>query len=532
MSAEDALQLLSGLVMEDGTLWGNRASDFQWDDAEAILAEDGPQWHYLTRPRGGSKTTDLAGISLAWLATMALPSARGFVYAYDKEQATQLLDYAEGFVNRTPQLQGVVTINAFKLTSAESGATIEVRAVDGSGALGTNPSFLVLDEVGNWEENKRQKKLWAAVTSALSKSKGTGARCKFVCLTTAGEPSHGSYQVLQDAKKDPKFWHVHEVPGLLPWADEAELRAQPIRESEYARFHLNQWMQSEDRLVSQADLDAAAVLDGEQEPQTGIRYLMSVDLGLVHDATVVVVAHSEAIEGQPTQRRVVVDSLRRWRGSRLHPVQLSEIESYIALTSKRYHGTKVLCDPWQAAGLIQRLQTQGVLAEQLPFTAQSVGRLGQALHMALKNRLLWLPKDEDLLSELAKVRLRENGEGSARLDHDASGHDDQAVCIAMCVATLLGEIRYTWIEEMQKEHPTHSCGQPNPKWATRCKKCGAELTPTDIDDVPVDEPQIPFDPWGRPAVGELMPDQVTVSTLQMLEFAKLNGWTRELQRHF
>jgi hypothetical protein len=224
-----ALDLLAALVLDDGRRWGDVAAEFQWEDAEAIFSKDGPRWHYLTRPRGGSKTTDLAGVALAWLATEAAPGARGYVFAGDKDQAAQLTDFAAGLVDRTPELRGVVEVQAFKII-AKSGATVEVRAADGGGAFGLKPSFVVADELAQWEETRRPKRLWTAIISSLNKVPG----CRFVCLTSSGEPSHSSHKVLLDALKAPDRWHVHEVPGPLPWVDEADLQAQGLRDSEYA----------------------------------------------------------------------------------------------------------------------------------------------------------------------------------------------------------------------------------------------------------------------------------------------------------
>ena len=77
MSTEASLALLGALVLEDGRRWGEIAEGFQIEDAEAVFSVDGPRWHLITRPRAGSKSTDLAGILLVWLATEALPGARG-----------------------------------------------------------------------------------------------------------------------------------------------------------------------------------------------------------------------------------------------------------------------------------------------------------------------------------------------------------------------------------------------------------------------------------------------------------------------
>jgi phage terminase large subunit-like protein len=506
-----ALTILAAMVLEDGQLWGDVAAPFQWEDAAAIFSDDGPHWHFLTRARGGSKTTDLAGVSLAWLATIAAPGARGYVFAGDKEQAALLTDAASGLVDRTPELRASVKVDAFKITG-KNGATVEVRAADGGGAFGLRPSFIVCDELAQWEETRRPRRLWTAIVSALAKVPG----CRFVCLTSAGEPAHWAAKVIADAKAHPERWHVNEVPGPLPWVDVADLEAQGLRDSEFQRLHLNRWTQSEDRLVSAADLLAAAVLDGEQEPRAGVRYLVSVDLGLVNDKTVVAVGHSEPISPEPgAPERVVIDSLRRWRGKRLKPVNIGEVEAYLSLTSKRYNRAKILADPWQAAGMIQRLAAQGVRCEPYPFTSSSTGRIGQALHLALRNHLLWLPDDDELLSELARVRLRETGIGQARLDHDSGDHDDQAVAIAIIVAELLGTVKSGFAREMESEYPIHACGMPNPKTAERCQKCREPLT------VPVETPhEHPSEPvpWSltSPFNGP-PPDPNTIATLRFLQ---------------
>lgn len=221
---------MAALVLEDGRLWGNVAAEFQWKDAESIFSDEGPLWHFLTRPRGGSKTTDLAGVALCWLATTAAAGARGYVFAGSRDQAALLLDAASGLVDRTSALSQVVEVQATKLVALRTGATVEIRSADGGGAFGLRPSFCVVDELAQWEETRRARRLWTAIISSLAKVRG----CRFVCLTSAGEPSHWSHKVLQEALKAPDRWQVHQVPGILPWVQEADLRAQGLRDSESA----------------------------------------------------------------------------------------------------------------------------------------------------------------------------------------------------------------------------------------------------------------------------------------------------------
>jgi phage terminase large subunit-like protein len=432
----DPLALLESLQLESGACWGELATDWQLNDARSIFDTDGARWHYLTRPRGGSKTTDVAGIALAWLATEAPAGARGYVLASDLDQAALLVDAAAGLVDRTPALRSVLTVAALKIT-AKSGASVEVLAADGASAFGLRPHFMILDEYAQWPVTRNMRRLWTALLSSMGKVPGS----RLVILTSAGEPGHPSYRVLQEARRSLR-WRVSEVPGPLPWLDPAELEAQRplLRDSEFARLHLNQWTASEDRLVSEEDLAAAAILDGPQAPRSGVRYVITLDVGITNDACVVTVCHADSLTpefGSP--RRVTVDRIQVWRGSKKKPVNLTEVETYIHTTSLEYNHAELHADPYQAVELLQRLRAKGIRAHEFAFTSQSVGRVAQALHLALRNRLLLLPNDPDLLAELARVRLRETSPGVARLDHDSGEHDDQAVAIAIAVAILQGQ---------------------------------------------------------------------------------------------
>jgi hypothetical protein len=82
-----------------------------------------------------------------------------------------------------------------------------------------------------------------------------------------------------------------------------------------------------------------------------------------------------------------------WKGSKNKPVRLEEVEAFIEAAARQYNRAKVLLDPWQAVGMTQRLKSRGVNAEEFPFSAQSVGRLANALHLSLRNRLIDLPDE-------------------------------------------------------------------------------------------------------------------------------------------
>jgi phage terminase large subunit-like protein len=425
VTALDALDLLSGLVIEDGRRWGDAACDFQREDAEAILHGSVP-YHFLTRARGASKTSDLAGVALSLLLT-ADARRRWYWLAADREQGQLAIDAAQGFADRTPALRGALTLGVGSVEAKRSGARLDVLAADAATSWGLRPAGVFVDEITGWADTSGPRRLWESVSSAVAKQDDA----ILVALATAGDPAHWSRAILEHALTSP-MWRVNEVPGPSPWMSADRLAEQKARllPSTYARLFENVWTASEDRLASPEELRECVTLDGPLEPQSGVRYLIAADLGLKRDRTVAAVCHREGA-------RVLLDRMEVWQGSRLRPVKLEAVEEWILEASRRYGRARVTIDPWQGVGLAQRLRAKGVRVEEFSFTAASVGKLAASLFNAIRDRALALPDDEELLDELAHVQLRESSPGVYRLGHAANRHDDRAVALALAVTTLL-----------------------------------------------------------------------------------------------
>ena len=72
-----------------------------------------------------------------------------------------------------------------------------------------------------------------------------------------------------------------------------------------------------------------------------------------------------------------------------------------------------------------------------PDTRERPPRLASTLFRLLRDRHVALPDDEELLDELANVRLRETSPGVLRMDHDPDKHDDRAIAVALAAFTLV-----------------------------------------------------------------------------------------------
>ncbi len=450
--SDAALDLMWALVLESGERWGDIAADFQVGDAEAIHSPTPPNLHFITRPRGGSKSSDIAAIALSWLVMDAPPLANGHIVASNTEQAAIVIDAIAGFVARTPELQGLVVVENERIR-APNGAWVRVLPQSASGSWGLRDAHLLIcDEFCQWDETRGAKRVWTAIRSTVQKVQG----CRLIVLSSAGEPSHWSAPIFLQCKSDP-LWRVSEAPGPVPWQspDDIEGLRRALSPSEFDRLVLNKWAESEDRAISEEDLDRALVeawpsgvapagLKGGgwriREPQPGERYIISVDIGIKNDATVLCVAHKERMEAGNgrSPHRVVIDHLDRWQGSKRHHVQIEKVIERIKDLHGQYNKAKVHADPYQFVGGIQELTKAGVRSEEFTFGSVSVGRLATALVQAFHNSQIHIPDVEELKVELLTVKLRESSPGVTRLFHDREKHDDQAVAIGMVADILLG----------------------------------------------------------------------------------------------
>lgn len=432
--SERALDLACSLISDRGPRLGELWTDFQHDDAKAVLVpgDEDPRQHWLSRPKGGSKDTDTAAMGLGWLIEDAGELDEAYVIGADEDQGNRLLTRARGLVSRSG-LSDVVKVEATSIVNPNNGARVWALPADEHGGEGILSPLIIVLELSNWGTSATPRAMWDVAFSSIPKWPGM----TFVVLGHAGSPSHWSHKVWKHAQSSPR-WNVSHIPGPLPWVGEDDLAEQRelLLPSQFARRHMNVWQEAEDHLAAADDLAECVVLDGDLEPVPGTRYAITVDIGLKRDRTAVAVTHAKPrpadAEGGAAFS-TVLDKLAVWSGTRRNPVSLDDVEAWIARASAEYNGARVVADPYQAAQLLERLGKRGIKADEFTFSASSVGRLGHRLYSATRDRALELPDDPDLLDELANVRIKETSPGTYRLDHDAGEHDDRAVTLALAV---------------------------------------------------------------------------------------------------
>lgn len=424
-----AIVLLGTLLLEDGRLWWNAAEPWQLADAQAFI-EGAVRRHWWLRARGMSKTTDAAVVILAMLLTLAPARSRSYCYGADADQAAVLFDALVGLIQRS-RLTALVDVGASTITVRSTGATLTVESSDGASAFGRRPWLTVLDEATAWPDTPNHARLWSAAVSAVGKVPAS----RLLVLGTAATPASAGHKRFLTAERS-RHWRASVVAGPSPWwaPEDVEAAAESLTASEYRRLILNQWCAGEDALTSEADVAACTGSHRVLEPLRGRRYVMGLDVGLKRDRTVLTVGH---LEPSPAGRKVVIDRVLRWTGTRTSPVSLTDVERSIVATWKQYGSPRLVFDPYQAAQLSERLRVAGVRADEYLFNTGSINRLARTLYGALRDRAIVLPDDPELAAELVTVRLVETGPGLVRLDHHAGQNDDQAIAVALVATALL-----------------------------------------------------------------------------------------------
>lgn len=432
---DDALDLLAGLVLDDGRTWAAAAERIQWVDARAILDLSNPtRYHFLTRARGRSKTTDLAGITLAAMLTQMAPGEEHYATAADKAQGRLLLESMRGFAQRSG-LAPLFRFDQYKVTTY-TGVVLEVLGDDVPGSYGLKPSYLVVDEIAQWPNTALAEERFGALYSSMPKKKG-----RMVLLTTAGDPAHWSHRIREQAMTSSR-WRRHEVPGPAPWADPLLLddQRQLLPAFRYQRLFENRWTAGDESFTTLDDVRACVRHAGPLQPLAGTKYVIGVDLGWVNDPSVAVVAHvapnPERGAGAPD---VIWDRHQIWAGSHDHPVPFDDVEAWLLEMARTFNDATIVMDAREGVGMAQRLRTQRLKVEEIPFSSRVNTDLARTLLPLLRAHRLDLPDDTHLIDELVNLRIAETRDGQYRIEHTHDRHNDQAIAFGLATHHLLNQ---------------------------------------------------------------------------------------------
>ena len=396
-------------------------------EALATADEEGvaPYWRsaIILVPRKNGKTTMLAAYALYRLFNDETQPEILLAAASDK-QAGRLFDTCVQFIRRSPILSDLVALREYigEISRVDGGGKILRMASSADNLHGYSPSLVVADELHAWTKPS-QRKAWAALTTAG----GARVNTQVFTITTAGDANEREASILGrlldrneaigDLEKHPGLTisRNHDARTLIynysaPTKDPADVAAMNlanpaswITEEYLARQAANPELTAEEVLQfhgcvwvagSQAWIPADwwnAAIDRSAVIPAGARVTLGVDVGIVHDATAVVMAH------ELDDERVMIRA-QIWTPRPGANVDLSIVEDYIRKVASEFHLAGVFYDPRFFERSAQVLDSEGVPVVTMPQNSATMADAYQSFYAMMGEGLIVHAGDDDELS--------------------------------------------------------------------------------------------------------------------------------------
>ncbi len=427
-------------------------------------SSDGPLRAWLERPRGHSKTLDLA-VMASWVLFASRRKLTGVAAAADLDQARLLRDAVDGLLRLNPWLARILRADKLKIVNGRTGSSLEILTSDAPSSYGLTPDFLIVDEVTHW----RDRALWDSLISAAAKRKC----CMVVTICNAGFADSWQWQTREAVRQDPA-WHFSRLEGpVASWITPDRLQEQRrlLPSIAFERLWANTWSSGSGDALSPDLIDRAITRPGPLlEPEPGWSYVAGLDLGLSRDRAALAVVgvhvgHSEE-RARPERRltttqaamlelgltdcpdddddvewvqhegtgRLRLARLQVWTPPAKGKVDIERIEQAVVGIDRRLVLDRIGCDVWQAAYLIERLGKQGLPIQGIDFTGSNLRSMCSATLEAFSEANIDLYPDPLLLADLRALRVVEKSYG-LRLEspRGPQGHGDAATALAIAL---------------------------------------------------------------------------------------------------
>jgi len=392
---------------------------------------------YLERPRGHSKTHDLA-VTCVWALAFATRPLKGYCYAADRDQARLLRDAVQTLLRLNPWLAEILTIEAHRILNNAAGhpgegGTLTIEASDVASSYGILPDLIIADELVHWQGDGS---LWHSLISSAAKR----SNCLLVVISNAGFVDSWQWQVREAARTDP-VWYFSRLDGpQASWLTTERLEEQrrmlpPVA---YARLWQNQWSSGGGDALLPSDIELAfdrtlAPLTGRK---SGLMFVAGLDLGLTRDYSAVCVL------GVPSGGKAGCIRLahhRIWKPTPGKKIDLMEVERHLLELDRQFGLEFIAADPWQAESMMQRIEADSnrrrrnarrlfgrhpFMREVAPIAANLRQQCTLVLEGFADRRFVFYPC-EPLRRDLLKLRAEEKSYG-VRLTspRDTEGHGD------------------------------------------------------------------------------------------------------------
>ncbi len=505
----DGIAKRLGSVMDDWQREDFAAIDAGLQRCNGRSTEPAKMRAYLERPRGHSKTTDLA-VTCCWALAFATRPLRGYAYAADKDQARLLRDAMATIIRLNPWLGEILTVEAHRVvvTAAKhpgEGGTLTIETSDVASSYGILPDLVIADELTHWEGDGS---LWHSLISSAAKR----SNCLLCVISNAGFADSWQWSVREAARTD-EAWIFSRLDGpRASWLTPDRLAEQRrmLPAVAYARLWENNWSSGGGDALTPADIAAAFLseLSPMNGRESGWLFVAGVDLGLTRDCSAVIVL---AVPDGGRAGKIRLADAKLWRPTLGKKIDLIEVERHILALDERFGLEFVAFDPWQMEHLAQRLEADSghrrrnsrrlfgnkPWMREIPPTATNLREQATLVIESFTDRRLQLFDYEPLRRDLGRVRCEERSFG-VRLTspRGIDGHGDSfsGFALALLMAheiagksrTLIGAVsdashdtplmralrRIDYANEYEQRHASGGTDDTAEKWAEAMRFVG------------------------------------------------------------
>lgn len=411
------------------------ALDAGWRRVAGKHTEDCVARAYLERPRGHSKTTDLA-VQALWVLFASDRKIVGVAAAAAKKQAKLLRDAIDTILRLNPWLAEEIVANNYVVTNLRTGSTFEILASDGGTTMGQTPDFAIVDELTHW----KNRDLWDSIFSAVAKR----PNCVLVVIANAGFGQGVSWQwETREACRVDQDWYFHRLDGpRASWITGKNLAEQRriLTPPAYKRLWLNQWLTETGDALDMEDVTSCCVMPARPIDNRNCSFAIGgLDLGLTHDHAGFVV-----IGGDVVRRKLILLEAVRWDPALFpnHRISIKAVEQDVMEICQRRGVLGVAYDPWQCERTAEELIEHGLRMFRYEFGSKTQDEMATCLLDTVRNADIELYPDPSLLRDLSRLTIVEKRLGhKLEAPRDESGHCDVATAFCIALPWAVGTMR-------------------------------------------------------------------------------------------
>jgi hypothetical protein len=387
-------------------------------------------------PRGDGKTFGVSKIG-EW-GISRRPEAHVLSAALGLEGTQVTLDYARRSLRDNLNFE----IRADSIIVPATGSRWTITSREHTSSRGQHPDIVLYDEVG-WA---RDDELFASLLSAQASVEDP----LMIVISTVGRRKSGplwTVKALAEGGDPAVYWYWHgENRSPRVTKDFLARQKRILMPAQYAREHQNVWVDGADAFASSEDVDAAMGQGWTEQHrgEPGKNYESYVDIGTVHDPTVIGIGHPEGAV-------VYIDRLVTLQGSRERPVAMAAIEATLLELAAQFPLRRIRVESWQGVAVAQSLERAGLPVEIFTPTVKSNAAEWPVLAQRLQNRELVLFPHARLREELLNLVYEVTEQGVRVIDR-GSIHQDHAVVVRGIAASLNQDKGFPRIWNLTVDH--------------------------------------------------------------------------------